>query len=144
MGKVWVVVAESSRARLLEASGLRAPLRELEAMVQPRAQAHGPAMIDGVASGAHDRTGEGHLSADERARPKANAAQAFAREIAAKVDAGRKRGRFDTLVLVAPPRFLGLLRQELPPEARRRVQLEVHKELVTHSVSTIRNHVAAA
>ena len=41
-------------------------------------------------------------------------------------------GRFEALVLIAPPRVLGVLRKALHPEVARRISLEIPKGLTSH------------
>lgn len=65
----------------------------------------------------------------------------FAREVARTLDGARVRHEFDRLVLIAPPRMLGLLRDALPTTCRSVVTAEVAKDFVHHGVETIRDAV---
>ena len=53
----------------------------------------------------------------------------FAKAVAHKIDADRARKDFDKLLLIAPPKMLGLLRQSLSAPARALVAGEVSKDL---------------
>ena len=54
----------------------------------------------------------------------------FAKAVAQRIDADRNRNDFDKLLLIAPPKMLGLLRQSLSTQARSLLAGEVSKDLV--------------
>jgi protein required for attachment to host cells len=59
------------------------------------------------------------------------------------VDAAHQH-KFESLVLVAPPHFLGLLRAELSPALARLIAATAAKDLIYMDESTIREHVVKA
>jgi protein required for attachment to host cells len=67
----------------------------------------------------------------------------FAREIADKLYQLAHANRFQRLVIVAPPKVLGTLRQSLHKEVLDRIAAEVPKELATSSVNNIKRELAA-
>ncbi|HEY6640824.1 host attachment protein [Povalibacter sp.] len=54
----------------------------------------------------------------------------FAKAVAQRIDADRNKNDFDKLLLIAPPRMLGLLRQSLSTHARALLAGEVSKDLI--------------
>lgn len=66
----------------------------------------------------------------------------FAEEMAEWLYKAAHRNRFQRLVLVAPPKVLGTLRQKLHKEVASRVVGEVHKTLTGHPVDQIERIVA--
>ena len=52
-----------------------------------------------------------------------------AREVARLLDEERKKLAFDELVVIAPPKALGRLREAIPRELRKMVTREVDKDL---------------
>lgn len=54
----------------------------------------------------------------------------FAKAVAHRIDADRARNDFDKLLLIAPPKMLGLLRQSLSTQARSLLAGEVSKDLM--------------
>jgi len=62
-----------------------------------------------------------------------HATHLFARRVAAELERARRAGRFERLVLVAAPAFLGELRAALPPALRQRVSASVAKDIVHHA-----------
>jgi protein required for attachment to host cells len=68
----------------------------------------------------------------------------FAQELAERLYGYAHRGRFDRLVVVAPPQVLGDLRGKLHKEVAARVVAEIPKTLTNHPVDEIEALVAAA
>jgi protein required for attachment to host cells len=66
----------------------------------------------------------------------------FVDEMAEWLYKAAHRNRFQSLVLVAPPKVLGELRQKLHKEVANRVVGEVHKTLTGHPVDQIERIVA--
>jgi protein required for attachment to host cells len=66
----------------------------------------------------------------------------FAKDIAEKLYQLAHAGRFDHLIIVAPPKVLGTLRQELHKEVLQRVVAEVPKEFARASVATIQKELS--
>ena len=56
----------------------------------------------------------------------------FATDIARSLRDYALAGRFEALVLIAPPRVLGALRKALHPDVARRTSLEIPKGLTAH------------
>lgn len=77
--------------------------------------------------GGPDRPG-GKPMQDETS-PSEHVARSFSKRIGAYLDKARAEDRFDRLCLVAPPKFLGLLRGDLTKEVEKRVMREVPKDL---------------
>lgn len=145
----WIVAADESRARVLHA-GDRAlhSLVEIDNLVNPagRLQDHelqtdgelrfdghgavgkpGAASTDGTAS---DREAEGAVG---------HSVAVFAREIGRYLEKARVEHRYDALMLVAPPKFLGALRKELREEVERLVSAELPRDVSgidTHELAT--------
>ena len=68
----------------------------------------------------------------------------FAKEVADRLYKLAHAGRFQQLVIVAPPATLGTLRENLHQEVRNRVIAEVDKDLVRHPVYEIERLLTAA
>jgi protein required for attachment to host cells len=129
MKTTWVVVAHRAGARIFEH---KTPGKGLQ-LVQELQHAAGrlrSSEIDADRPGrAFDRAGQGRhaLSTEESAHE--HAAAAFARELAERLHSGRTDNRFGQLVLVAEPRFLGLLRGALDGVSASMVAGTVSKDL---------------
>ena len=145
MKKTWVLIADEAIVRILDwpGHGHGNELQSVEEITDPLAHAKGAELrrdaegrrAGGATEGA--RQGTPHQLRSE-ANPTASAgegeqhveAESFARRVAGHLDAARQQGRFDELHLVAAPRFLGLLRNQLSPAVRDTVVREVDKDFV--------------
>ncbi|ULU27207.1 host attachment protein [Dyella terrae] len=65
----------------------------------------------------------------------------FALELSRFLLKGRNEGRFDALILIAAPAFLGSLRDRLDDQIRDRILLEVAKNLVHLDAFGVRGYL---
>jgi protein required for attachment to host cells len=61
----------------------------------------------------------------------------FARAVAQRIESDRAKHDFDKLLLIAPPKMLGLLRQLLSTPARALIAGEISKDLLHHDDKAI-------
>jgi protein required for attachment to host cells len=138
---IWVVVADEAIARILERTGDGDELEPVEELTDAAAHAKGQDLRrDAVgrrsAAGAAGSLGTpGNATASAGADEQHLEADAFARRVAARLEAAFHARRFDELRLVAAPRFLGLLRKQLHTEVAKRVSESLDKDLV-HMVNS--------
>ena len=149
MATTWILVADSSRARVLVLDRATGPLREIEGFVHPEGRLHEHDLTSDLpgrsatrkGAAAHEGdAGRHQVGTDES--PKAHAIDTFAKQLADHLDRGRKAGTFARLVLIAPPEFLGLLRKHLSTETTRAVVKQVDKNLAQHDLEEIRLQLA--
>lgn len=142
MNAIWVLVAERSRARLFELDAATAPLQEIKDWVETRARLRPGDYETTEAPGrTFNSWGVQRHAMEMPTDPHDKAAQGFAAELVAFLDGEYERQRFDKLILVASPRMLGTLHQELSDKLRRTVAAEVPKSLAKRSPKTIRAHL---
>lgn len=138
---VWVVVADGEKALVLENTG--GPGAPKLAMIA-RDEAD-PVII------ASDRPGRVHEAAQGEARRSSMevpdyarlTADRFAADLAAMLLDRRRRGKFDKVVLVAPPQVLGALREEMDETLTPHVLAEIHKTLTNHPLPKVAEIVEA-
>ncbi|TBW38815.1 host attachment protein [Siculibacillus lacustris] len=68
----------------------------------------------------------------------------FAHRLAADLNAAAHDGRYDHLIVVAPPRMLATLRDELSCEAKACLCAEIDKDLTRHTLADIETILMAA
>jgi protein required for attachment to host cells len=129
MAKTWVLVAHQAGARILEHGAAGDTLTLLEDIPHPTARLKS-GQIDS------DRAGASFESARYAKRPMereesahARDAANFARELVGRLEHGRVEHRYEQLVLVAEPHFLGLLRGALDVPTASRVRGTLPKNL---------------
>ncbi|MGD9922006.1 MAG: host attachment protein [Pseudorhodoplanes sp.] len=67
----------------------------------------------------------------------------FLRSIMAKLDAAAQAGQMKAIILVAPPRALGVLRQHYTHALKQAIREEIQKDYVKMPVYEIEKHLAA-
>jgi protein required for attachment to host cells len=140
----WVVVADSSRGKIYAQDKSDGRLEELFDLVHAGARLHEAELTSDRAGRHTGAFGQGSHVFDARTEAKAHEAETFAREIAARLDKGRTGGQFLHLVLMAPPEFLGTLREQLGDPLRRLVVTEIAKDLVRCTADEVRARLQQA
>jgi protein required for attachment to host cells len=141
MPTTWIVAADASRARILQVAD-RERLVEVESLVNPEGRLHNRE-INTDAKGRFagpDRPG-GHSSDDEE-RTVDHYNELFAKRVADYLDKARNDRRYERLVVVAAPKMLGQLRQELGKEVEKLVLDEVPKDLAWFNAREIEQYFA--
>ena len=148
--RLCVVVADESEARFYDTDGPGAPLRLAGRYADPTARLHDrdlksdrPGRVFDHAPAATGRRGAvAHHGTGGERRPRKHEAQRFARRIAEELDQARRQDRFDRLVLMAGPPFLGALRAALTDFVRASVVAEVRKDLVHQTEREVLEHLS--
>jgi len=125
----WVLISNASQARLFGVQSSHRPWTMLQALVHPGSRLKGLDLRTDRSGQTQESARPGNnTSMEPHVDPKEAEARTFARQIAAELDQGLAAGRFDKLVVAAPPHFLGLLRAEVGEQARRSLSLTVNKD----------------
>jgi protein required for attachment to host cells len=94
----------------------------------------------GVSHGSASAQSHHHGVGGERST-EAHELTMFTKAIADRIDAGRMAHEFDKLVLMAPPKVLGLLRQAMSTPSQTLLAAEISKDLMHQGVDAISNAV---
>lgn len=141
MKSTWILVAESSRARIFSIDSATGPLVEIETLAHPEGREHEQDMTSDLPGHDSNKTGAGRHAFGDETEPKEQEVINFAKRIAKHLDAARTNGRMLQLVIVAAPAFLGKLRSELNQETSKLIIHEVDKNLSQHGPEDIRHHL---
>jgi len=138
----WIIVCDGKKALVLENIGddkfLNLRTREVYEHPDPKTcelgtDAPGRALNSlGTARSAMEQT-DWHTQEEER----------FLRTLADRLDAAVNAGQAKSLILVAPPRALGVLRQTYSHTLRAALRAEIDKDFVKLPVHEIEKHLAA-
>ena len=135
---IWVVVADSSKARILAAENKTAELQEVSDFVHPESRMRVQDLVaDGSGSGS-DSGGYGRHSMGHETEPRQQEAESFARELCAEIEKGCRDNNLHRVYLIAPPKFLGMLRGFLNKQCEERIEEQIGKNLVERSIKEIR------
>ena len=130
MPTTWILAADGSRARIYEIDGPGKTPRHVEEFDNPAGRAHNR---DLVTDGDGRYFGKGERSQGHTAPPSESAVEheveLFAKRVAAHLDRARIDHKYDRVRLVAAPKFLGLLRQNLTREVEKLVDDSVAKDV---------------
>jgi protein required for attachment to host cells len=123
MPNTWIVAADASRARVLQVRGPQR-LVEIDNLLNPDARLQDREInTDARGRFPGGNTGEDEVGAVEHLE------EAFARRVGDYLDKARTEHRYDELVLVAPPKFLGMMRKSLGKEVQKLVANQLPKDL---------------
>jgi len=140
MSKIWVVAADTSRARIFTASSPSSPLVEIQTLTHPEARLHQGDLVSDR-PGRDRNSGAGSHDMGHEADAKEEEAVRFAAYVCDNLEKGRTSGKCDRLYVVAAPGFLGLLRKQQCESVKKIIALEISKNLATHGVADIRKNL---
>jgi protein required for attachment to host cells len=141
MPTTWIVAADSARARILEAESGEAPLREIRDMLNPEGRAKGSEILSDAMGRFNRRGDRAHNSIAPRQDPVEHEAERFSKELGSYLDKARTQHLFDQLYLVAPPKFLGVLRRNLSKEVEKLVIDSINEDLSNLDGPRLENHL---
>lgn len=138
---IWVLIADGQRARVLQTTGRGAPLSE--ALHQEFIGNGLPSReINSDRPGrSSNRVGDGRHAMDWPTDPHRHEKREFARWLAEEMEEYRKKGKFDRLVVVAPPQTLGDLRAEMSDALKETLRGEMNKDLTKIPVHDLPQHL---
>ncbi len=141
MSHTWFLVADSSRARLYELENRKGPFVEVEDFEHPEGRLHEGDLVTDRPGFDGGSVGQGPHVLDDKVSAREQENLRFAEHLAERLDALRTSGRLQRLVLVAPPAFLGLLREKLGKETQELVVKQVDKNLVQQPPEVLRDYL---
>lgn len=139
-GTAWMLVADGRRARPLVEQRRGASLEEPadwamqideEDLYDPQDRA--PRSFDRVGAGRHAMDGGRSLHEAEEEK--------FLKRLADRIGEAEKHNAFDHLVIAAPPRALGLLRNMLSPAAKARIRADLSKDVLSEPATKLRERL---
>ncbi|MCF7220347.1 host attachment protein [Lysobacter sp. TLK-CK17T] len=139
MSSTWILVADRAKARLFSLDGNDEALVELQSFVNVEGRLPGRELQSDRPPRAHDRFGEGRHAIEPHTRPREKAARRFANQLGGMLDKGRATRRYDELVLIAPPAFMGELNTALGAQTGGCVVAKVSKNLTAGSLPEVRD-----
>lgn len=142
MYKTWVVVADSSRARIFETDSPTSPLTEVATLVHTESRVHEQALTSDLPGSQGGFDGR-HHDVSDKTPPKKHEAMEFAKTLSEHLEKSRINHIYSQLILIAAPAFLGFLRENITPDTATTVILEIDKNLTQQSVDDIRQHLPA-
>ena len=141
MASTWVVVADSSAARIFDAPLATGAISEIESFVHTEARMHERDLGTDQPGSTKDRAGYARHGIEPRTSPKEHEAMVFARMLAETIERARAKSQVERVLLVAPPEFLGHLRSALDANTRKIVEREFNFNVVRLAPDEIRKRL---
>lgn len=143
MSRTWIVIASRTGARIVERTGEPLSLALVKEFTHEEGRKHtgeldtdSPGMAFSSVGG-----GGGHpMPTEETAHD--HVAKVFAKRLADDLSHDRYEHRYDHLVLVAEPRFLGFLRDALDKQTAAMVSDSVTKDLANVAIKDLAEHLS--
>src|SRR5689334_10248566 len=139
----WVVVCDGRKALILQNSGdemfPNLQTKEVYKQENPVTREQGTD-APGRSINSVDRA----RSAMEQTDWHEEQEKAFLIDLAGRLDAALGAGETKSMIVVAPPRALGILRQAYSPQLKQAVREEIDKDYVKMPVHEIERHLVAA
>lgn len=141
MNSMCLVVADSGRARFFTMQNRSSPIQEIKSMVHTEARLRELEMTRDL-PGRHggNGSGAGHAYQDKTS-PKEQENINFAKAISSQLDELRKANKFKQIALVAAPKFLGDLRNQMNEQTQKLLCFELAKDLSSLDPKQIRKHL---
>lgn len=144
MSITFILVTDSARARILKFDHSDGSLETIADLVHPDSRKR-ERDLDSDKAGRHPSgvTGGRHGINREKKRHIAER-RTFAGQIVDALESARQQGKFTDLVLIANPRFLGEIRDQLSDACAELVTHTLPRNLVTASTTEILSHLPFA
>lgn len=138
--KVRIVVADERKASFYDTSRPDGPLLQ-QGEIQNDSAGLKEQDLETDRAGRRYGSAGHHHGVDGERSTRQHELTLFARKVAQRIDQDRMAKAFDKLVIIAPPKVLGLLRQSLPTPVQGFIAAEIPKDLAHHGDDAIRDVV---
>jgi protein required for attachment to host cells len=159
MQTTWVIAADSNRARIFELTA-GDKLQEIEDMYNPEGRQSGREQVEdaegrfsqggpvGGSIGAGGSVGAAVAGArgqgstgQPQETPREHDVNMFSKQLVRFLDQARNEHRFDKLRVIAAPKFLGLIRQNMSKEVQKMVEQEIPKDIAWLGNNNVEQYV---
>ena len=143
MSKIWLLVADAAKARLFEMPRKGGNLTEIACYTNPNSRSPGQHPEHGRQGRSQESASPTRHAIEPHTTLRDKHAMQFADLLRDAIRQGRMENQYDHLVLMAPPRFLGVLRERLDDQSLKCVTAEIDNDLLALSPSELRAYLPA-
>jgi protein required for attachment to host cells len=141
MKSTFILVADNVRARIFTAETPSSPLQEIEALAHTEGRLHDREITSDFPGKIKGEGSVGHAF-EQPTDPKKHEAENFAHRIAQYLEEAHNEKKFEQLLIIAEPSFLGLLRNHLTEQIKKLVCFELDKiRLIKRNTSIIHKFI---
>lgn len=142
MPTTWILAADNSRARIFETQGAQDHLREIEDFANPAGRSSEREMrTDNLGRFAGKGERNQANTGEPDVEPVEHETELFSKSVSDFLDKAREEHRYDKLCVIAFPKFLGMMRQNMSKEVRKLVEDEVPKDISWLDLRDIEDYV---
>lgn len=142
--RTWIIVADGGHVAAIETAAGDPQLRPVADMHFATDLPATHALVRDRVGRSFESVGNARHAKDSRTDPHRELKRLFARRVSAALRTQLANGRFEHLIIVAPPVMLGDLRAAFPKTVRDRVRAELPQDLVKMPVRKLRRHLREA
>lgn len=136
----YIVVADAARARIFTRDALK--LVEQESLVHAEGRLHEGDLVTDRGGEVHESTATTSRSSGEEGAATNHQDEIFAKQVSERLYRARVENAMEKLILVAPPRFLGRLRDKLDGPSSKLIIHSLAKDLSKDSLENIQKAVS--
>lgn len=140
--RTWILVADGSRARLLESMGPGKGIHQIPHTDESWLLPPNREIFTDRPGRSFESHGAARHALESPSDPHRDLKRQFAAHLLSALDQRKRDGHFDRLVLIAPPQFLGDLRAALPSALARCIVGELAQDLTHVATDEIGAHLA--
>lgn len=141
MKSTWILVADNSQARLFTVETATSGLLELDTLQHPEGRLHEQELDSDLPGKNTSTAGGGGHAYQNKIGPKEQESINFAKKIARYLDSAHNANKFEHLLIVAAPSFLGTLRKQFSDSLHKAIVFSLDKDLKGHTLDDIRAHL---
>ena len=130
MTTTWILTASRSSASLFETDWPGKLMRRIQDISNPQGRLQNKDIDTDKPGRVYDSFGERRHSTSPKQEPTEHISQQFAQNLAELLNKGRLSHAYDKLIIMAGPKFLGILRAALDKNTAALVVQTVNKELL--------------
>ena len=139
--RTWILIADGSRARIVERVGPGHELHAVEDMTFHGDHASTHEIISDRTGRTYSSVGPGRSAIEAHSDPHRELKRKFAQQLADVLAHSLEKRSFARLIIVAPPTALGDLRAAMPAAVRATVSGEVAKDLTKTPNGELADHL---
>jgi len=140
--RTWLLIADGSRAKVMVAEGDGAGFRTVEDMARSIDLPKSGELLADKPGRTFDSVGAGRHAKESPTDPRRHLKREFASTVIGELRRAMLAKRFDRLILVAPPAFLGDLREELPKDLKDKLAGDVASDLTNTPEQDLPAHLS--
>lgn len=127
--RIWVLIADAGRAKVLESTRPGTPLREVEGLAFTNDLPPSRDILADRPGRSFESVGSARHAQENPADPHRELKRGFAGKLSRALESRLHSNQFDQLVVIAPPPFMGDLRDAWSATVRTRIIYELTRDL---------------